>query len=107
VRRSARERQRRERLWLAVGVELAEDVPDPRSGAVQERLESERLHAVRAAIEALPPQQRRCLLLRVGEELSYEEISKALRVSLNTVRNHLAAAKKALRRRLEPGPASR
>ena len=103
VARSAHVRQRKERRWLAGGAELAEAVPDPRSdGSFRERVKAERLALIHAAIDALPAQQRQCLLLRVREELSYEEISAVLRLSLNTVRNHLAAAKKNLRHRLEP-----
>jgi RNA polymerase sigma-70 factor (ECF subfamily) len=101
VRRSARREQRRESFWKAGGAELAESVPDPRDeGVLQERLDAERIEAVIAAIDQLPAQQRQCLLLRIREELSYEEISATLRLSLNTVRNHLAAAKKSLRQKL-------
>jgi DNA-directed RNA polymerase specialized sigma24 family protein len=41
------------------------------------------------------------LLLRVREELSYDEIAEMLRLSVNTVRNHLAEARKNLRRMLK------
>ncbi len=46
------------------------------------------------------PQQRQCLLLRISQELSYEEIAGMLRLSVNTVRIHLAGAKKRLRQAL-------
>lgn len=102
VRHTAVTQQRRESQWMAGGIELAEGVPDPRSAswAHDQQLDEERLEAVQAAIEELPAQQRQCLLLRVREELSYEEIAETLRLSVNTVRNHLAEAKKNLRRRL-------
>jgi RNA polymerase sigma-70 factor (ECF subfamily) len=58
----------------------------------------ERLDAVAAAIAELPSRQRQCLLLRVREELSYEEIGELLDVSPLTVRNHIAQAKESLRR---------
>jgi RNA polymerase sigma-70 factor, ECF subfamily len=107
VRLTAIERRQRERQLIAGGIELAEDLPDTRVGnAVQDRfLDELRLNAVRAAIEELPAQQRQCLLLKVRDELSYEEIAETLQLSLNTVRNHIAAAKKSLRRILaaEPG----
>jgi RNA polymerase sigma-70 factor (ECF subfamily) len=64
---------------------------------------AERLRAVDSAIEALPPQQRQCLLLRAVEELSYEEIAATLRLSVHTVRNHLAQARQSLRRQLGDG----
>ena len=103
VRSAAWQDRRQERSWRVEAVELRDETPDPRSGRlVEDRLDAERVEALMAAIEELPPQQRQCLLLRMREELSYEEISATLRLSLHTVRNHIAAAKKALRRRLRP-----
>jgi RNA polymerase sigma-70 factor (ECF subfamily) len=100
VRRAAWLGRRQERSWRVEGAEVPE-VPDPHSSRMlEDRLEAERLAAMRTAIAALPAQQRECLLLRVRHELSYEEIAATLRVSLHTVRNHIAAAKKSLRRRL-------
>jgi RNA polymerase sigma-70 factor (ECF subfamily) len=108
VARTARSRQRRERHWIAGGSELAEDVPDPRAAAsLRDHAEAERWEAMRAIIDELPPQQRQCLLLQLREELSYEEISETLRLSLHTVRNHLAAARKTLRQRLQRDLAER
>ena len=92
--------QQRESQWIAGGIELAAHLPDP-DELLDQQLEQERLAAVEAAIDRLPAQQRQCLLLRVNEELSYGEIARLLRVSVNTVRNHLAEAKKNLRRALE------
>jgi len=37
-------------------------------------------------------------MLRVRDELSYEEIASTLRLRRNTVRNHIAEAKRNLRR---------
>lgn len=59
-----------------------------------------RAAAVRTAIEALPSRQRQCLLLRVRDELPYEEIAELLGLSVLTVRNHIAEGKKSLRRSL-------
>ena len=56
------------------------------------------------AIEALPPRQRQCLPLQVRDGMSYEEIAATLRLSVNTVRNHLAAARESLRRILQESP---
>jgi RNA polymerase sigma factor (sigma-70 family) len=51
----------------------------------------------------LPSRQRQCLLLRVREEMSYQEIAAVLRLSPLTVRNHIAQAKESLRRIVAPG----
>jgi RNA polymerase sigma-70 factor, ECF subfamily len=62
-----------------------------------------RLRRLDPAIAALPRQQRQCLLLQVREELSYAEIADALCLSRNTVRNHLAQARRALKLALDGG----
>ncbi|MEI8012067.1 MAG: RNA polymerase sigma factor [Candidatus Omnitrophota bacterium] len=47
-------------------------------------------------LEGLNPDQRACLLLRVQEGLSYEEIGRALNVNVNTVRSRLKRARETL-----------
>lgn len=104
VRRTAASLSRREGRVLAGGTELLADPPDPRPGVEGARLEEERLHALQAAIEGLPSQQRQCLLLRIRAELSYEEMAETLGLSAHTVRNHLAQARKNLRHALGDRP---
>jgi RNA polymerase sigma-70 factor (ECF subfamily) len=84
----------------------ADDAPEPRVAAAGEQAleRDERRAALYAAIKTLPPRQRQCLLLRVRDELAYEEIASLLRLNLLTVRNHIAEAKKALRRELSESP---
>lgn len=91
--------ERRGRQPAATGDAAAERLPDRRPDAAPEaaRAAAERLRAVRAAVASLPPQQRQCLLLRAVHELSYEEIAATLRLSVHTVRNHLAQARRGLR----------
>lgn len=60
-------------------------------------LAGERRELLAGAIARLPARQRQCLLLRVRQEMSYEEIAATLRLSTNTVRNHIAQAKDSLR----------
>lgn len=70
-------------------------------------LAAERVAVVERALRALPARQRQCLLLRVRQELSYEEIGALLALSAHTVRNHLAEARARLRGALaatEAGP---
>lgn len=102
VRRAAWQQRQQERSWRAETLEPWEHVADPRSARMlEDRVDTDRIQAMTAAIDRLPAQQKQCLLLRVREELSYEEISDTLRVSLHTVRNHIAAAKRSLRKRLQ------
>lgn len=43
-------------------------------------------------VEALPPQQKRIYQLSREQGLNYDEISEAMKISPNTVRNHLVKA---------------
>lgn len=52
-------------------------------------LARERRSRLRAAIDDLPAQMRRCMALRVVHELSYQEIADVLRISIGTVKAHL------------------
>ncbi len=85
-----------------------EKVPEPADAREMDdtdhRRRERRAAALWRAIEALPPRQRQCLPLQVRDGLSYEEIAATLRLSVNTVRNHLAAARENLRRMLEEVP---
>ena len=47
-------------------------------------------------LRALNPDQRACIVLREIEGLSYEEISRTLRININTVRSRLKRARLAL-----------
>jgi RNA polymerase sigma-70 factor, ECF subfamily len=65
---------------------------------IVERLsETELRERVQAAIDKLPPLYRAVMTLRYSEDLSYEEISQALNLPLNTVRTYLRRAKARLR----------
>ncbi len=54
------------------------------------------------AIQELPPLYRQTLLLRLADELSYEEIAAALDVPLGTVRSRIHEAVRRLRAQLSP-----
>jgi RNA polymerase sigma factor (sigma-70 family) len=66
---------------------------------VERLIDAERVTRLRQAIAALPKGQRQCLQLWL-EDLSYDEISKALRISLDAVRSRIRDAKRLLRERL-------
>lgn len=59
--------------------------------------EDERIRLLKAAVEALPKQQREILELRLDAELSYQEIAEALAVPVGTVRSRLHHAVRNLR----------
>ena len=58
--------------------------------------------AIQLAISRLSPKLRAIVVLRYIENLSYEEVSEALRISLGTVKSRLARAHEALDRELTP-----
>ena len=51
-----------------------------------------------SAVEALPEQRRRCLLMAKRDGLSYKEIADELGLSERTVRNHISRALDSLRK---------
>jgi RNA polymerase sigma-70 factor (ECF subfamily) len=64
-----------------------------------ERAETAR--SVRTAVAALPPKFRIAVLLRYFDDLSYEEMARALRCSMGTVASRLSRGHKMLAERLK------
>jgi RNA polymerase sigma-70 factor (ECF subfamily) len=62
----------------------------------------ERLEPMRQAISGLPEPQREALLLKLQQELSYEEIAEVLAIPIGTVRSRLHHAVLHLRQTLNP-----
>lgn len=58
--------------------------------------------AIQLAISRLSPKLRTIVVLRYTQNLSYEEVSETLRISLGTVKSRLARAHEALDRELTP-----
>jgi len=56
--------------------------------------------SVRAAVSALPPKFRMAVLLRYFEDLSYEQMAKALQCSMGTVASRLSRGHRILGERL-------
>lgn len=77
----------------------------PRSGSdpLAEVLEKERLEELRRALEAMPPQMRRCLFLRIEQGLKYREIAVVMKISIDTVKAHLHQARQRLKEELGEG----
>ncbi len=83
-------------------------IPDERSlrgepvfsGPLEGYLEKERLQVLAGALQELPEQMRRCVVLRFHQELKYREIAGIMRISIETVKAHLYQARRRLRERL-------
>jgi RNA polymerase sigma-70 factor, ECF subfamily len=67
---------------------------------VDRLLEAERRERVWAALGALPEAMREALLLRVVEELSYDEMESILRTNVSTLRSRVHHGLERLKRRL-------
>jgi len=79
--------------------ELADPTVEmPSASATRHELEVE----IQRAISRISPKFRAVIVLRYIENLSYEEISETLRVSLGTVKSRLARAHEALDKELTP-----
>lgn len=64
-------------------------------------LDKERKELLSQAIATLPAQMRRCVRLRVFQDLDYDEIAGTLRISSSTVKVQLFKARKRLKAELE------
>ncbi len=65
-------------------------------------VEAERTRIVREAVDSLPDQMRRCLTLRVYQDMTYQEIATVMRLSIETVKAHLFQGRKQLKLKLAP-----
>ena len=83
----------------------ADDLPDPRASPERQLAAREELQAVWSVADQLSPQQRAVFVLRFAEEMTLEEIARAMALEVGTVKSHLARALGAVRKRLkESGP---
>lgn len=84
-----------------------EDVASPADAAgtapapLRRLLGKEMKEILSQAIADLPPQMRRCVRLRVFQDLDYEEIAEILQISPSTVKVQLFKARKRLQMELE------
>jgi len=80
--------------------ESEKDAVDPlQRHPIDTMIDAERLRRLRQALTELPKGQRQCLQLWL-EDLSSEQISRVLRISIVAVKSRIRDAKRALRERL-------
>lgn len=68
--------------------------------ALEAVLLTERLMALRSAIQRLPPKMRRCLQLHCSGRFKHHEIAKLANVNVNTVKSTISQAKVKLKEEL-------
>ncbi len=79
-------------------------VPDPRASPERQLAAREQLEAVWSAAEGFSSQQRAAFVLRFAEEMTLEEVARAMGLEVGTVKSHLARAVGALRKKFEERP---
>lgn len=84
--------------WLLEqGVEPTDIERSFQLSALEGCLGHERSRLLYEAMEGLPPQMRRCIVLRVAHDLKYREIAELMQISIQTVRSQLFQARSRLR----------
>ncbi len=96
ARNVARDAWRRKSDVRAESLE-GRDAESPAPSAEREAVEKEKLDRVRERLAALPARMRACFLLRVQDELPYEEIAGRLSLSAGTVKVQVWNARRRLR----------
>lgn len=82
-------------------VRFCDIIPGEDDTPAEEAESSEFITGIPAAMAALPPKYFEVIRLRVAEDLSYEEISERLDISVGTVKSRLSRAREFLRIELE------
>ncbi|ESQ83780.1 hypothetical protein ABENE_20120 [Asticcacaulis benevestitus DSM 16100 = ATCC BAA-896] len=103
VKNLAKNRLHRERIVPMLQLDLGSmpDLADIGPDAANSLVARDRLRRVLAALEKLPPQARKIMIMRKIDDLSAREIAGRLRLSLKTVEGHLARGMVLLNQHLE------
>lgn len=96
----AASRRRSKRVWRWVSLEALRESATGAKSAEQDLAAGEERARVRDAVEALPEELRRVVLLCECSEMSYEEIGKVLSIPPGTVGSRRNRAIRQLRERL-------
>jgi RNA polymerase sigma-70 factor (ECF subfamily) len=78
-------------------------IADERTADPSENMEKEEIAAyVRKAISELPDQQRMAVILRRFEDQSYQDIAKAMKLSVSAVKSLLSRARENIKKKMAP-----
>ena len=104
---------RREKRRKIIPIHFADDedneqelsLPDPGPGTEENVLQKAEREAIAGAITQLEPEYRHAFVLRVVNDLSYQEIADVLDIQVGTVKSRIARAREKIRKILltEPG----
>lgn len=84
-------------VWEDEAPAIVDSAPSP----LEKTLDDERQVQLRQAIAKLPAKMQQCTRLRIYQDLSYREISVAMKLSIETVKVHLFQARRRLRALLQ------
>ncbi|MBZ4189317.1 sigma-70 family RNA polymerase sigma factor [Niabella pedocola] len=91
------DRLRKEIHYIPVPLEYLEDTEN--KGALDDEISLDELtNIIAAAIEELPPKEKRVYILSTEERWSIKKIAEVLGRSPNTIRNELVIARKSIRK---------
>jgi RNA polymerase sigma-70 factor, ECF subfamily len=96
--------RKRKAAEITLGDEIAERLTSPAPSAFEQVLADEHLDLLRQAVDELPPQMKRCLLLHFGQHHNSAEIAAILGVQVETVRSLISQAKTRLRMAMSARP---
>jgi RNA polymerase sigma-70 factor (ECF subfamily) len=97
--KAVRHRAAAKRAGESVPLE-GEEIEAAGPAPLRQLLGKERLELLVEAIDRLPAQMRRCVRLRVFQDLDYDEIAEVLQISPSTVKVQLFKARKRLKMEL-------
>ena len=92
---------RRRKSDTAISVRSSMDVFAVPGSQDEDYARAQLARSVRAAVSALPPKFRIAVLLRYFDDLSYEQMAKALHCSMGTVASRLSRGHRILAERLK------
>lgn len=75
-------------------------IPSRHQSPADQALVGEKIRLLREEIDELPPQMKRCIFLRVDQDMKYREIAAVMQISIDTVKSQLFLARERLKARL-------
>lgn len=88
---------------MTLMAEEGQELPPERGSSADplgDILREERAILLKQAIEELPVQMRRCVFLRIEQDMKYREIAVIMQISIDTVKSQLFQARARLRKQL-------
>jgi len=76
-------------------------IADPKNNLEETFLQVEQTNFINALISSLPPKYREAIILRHLRDLSYDEMSKILNISLGSVKSRIFRARELLKNKLQ------